>query len=79
MTHEVEYLRRREQRERTMARRARCKRASRVHHDLAGIYAARRAAIVPHVPPPPSWLGAIAGWLRGLSGRPVNEAIGPQG
>lgn len=79
MTHEVEYLRRREQCERAMARRARCQRASRVHHDLAGIYAARRAAIAPHVPPSPSWVGALASWLRGVLGRPVNEVVGRQG
>lgn len=56
-----EYLRRRELHERLMARRARCQRARRVHHDLAGIYATRRAAIGP-VPAASRWQALRAFW-----------------
>jgi len=57
-----EYLRRRELHERLMARRARCKRARRVHHHLASIYATRRAAIIGPVPAPSRWQALRAFW-----------------
>ncbi|MEA1084014.1 MAG: hypothetical protein EOP65_05935 [Sphingomonas sp.] len=47
MNPEAEYLRRRELHELHMARRAQCKRARRVHHHLAAIYATRRADLGP--------------------------------
>ena len=58
MNPEFEYLRRRELHELHMARWARCKRARRVHHHLATIYATRRAALGPALP----GLPAAAPW-----------------
>jgi hypothetical protein len=55
MNPEFEYLRRRELHELRMARGARCKRARRVHHHLATIYATRRAALGPALPAAASW------------------------
>ncbi len=55
MERDADYWRRRETCERGMARRARCKRARRAHHDLASIYAARHggAAAAPATPRSP--------------------------
>ncbi len=42
--YDADYWRRRELRQRNMARRARCKRARRAHSDLASIYALRHGS-----------------------------------
>ncbi|WP_271299315.1 hypothetical protein [Sphingomonas sp. CV7422] len=51
MERDVEYLRRREQHARGMARRADCRKARRAHRLLASAYAARRAALSPEAHP----------------------------
>lgn len=51
MERDVEYLRRREQHARGMARRADCRQAQRAHCILASAYAARRAALSPDAHP----------------------------
>jgi hypothetical protein len=66
MNPEAEYLRRRELHELHMARRAQCKRARRVHHHLAAIYATRRAdlglASATAVRPPARWRAWRSFW-----------------
>lgn len=69
MAGDIEYYRRRELHERRMARRTRCKHARRIHANLAGFYASRRAAIAPGSPAGPSFWQTVLDWFAGLRPR----------